>query len=101
AAVLMTLEEGNVRNSSNLAFDVPLYMGLFVIFAFILLRIGLIPAVVALFVLNISGLAPISGDFGAWYNWVTVVLLGLVAGIAIFGFWRSQSAPARESTAPI
>src|SRR5579884_213842 len=101
AAVLMTLEEGNVRNSSNLAFDIPLYMGLFVIFAFILLRIGLIPAVVALFVLNISGLAPISGDFGAWYNWVTVVLLGLVAGIAIFGFWRSQSAPARESTAPI
>ncbi len=92
AAVLLTLQEGGIRNSTHLYVDVPMYLGIYSAFGFALLRMGLVTTILGVFVVNVIGGLPVSADFSAWYNPVTVVELLLIAAIAIYGFWRSQSA---------
>jgi serine/threonine-protein kinase len=94
ASVLMTFVEGSVRNSDNLAVDVPLYFSLYVAFAFMLLRAGLLPFVVSIFVLNTFSDTPVSGSFGAWFNWIAAVQISILAVLAIYAFIRSQASMA-------
>jgi predicted Ser/Thr protein kinase len=91
AAILLTLADGGVRNSTHPWIDLPVYIAVYFSFGFALLRMGLVPTILGIFVVNIMGSVPVSGDFSAWYNPVTFVELALVAAIAIYGFWRSQS----------
>ena len=98
ASVLLTFVEGGVRNSTNLAVDVPMFIALYIAFSVMLIRVGLIPAIVAIFVLNTVGDVPASADFGAWFNWISVVQIALVGSIAAFAFHRSQaSGPVRNA----
>jgi predicted Ser/Thr protein kinase len=92
AAILLTLQEGELRSSLHPYLDYPLYLGIYAIFGFALLRMGLVPTIIGIFVVNLMSSIPVSGDFSAWYNPVTFVELAMVAAIAIYGFWRSQSA---------
>jgi predicted Ser/Thr protein kinase len=94
AAIILTIQEGSVRSSTHPYVDVPLYLGIYFAFGFALLRMGLVPTIVGVFVVNVIAGMPVSGDFSAWYNPVTFVELALVATIALYGFWRSQSASA-------
>ncbi|HYP06867.1 MAG TPA: serine/threonine-protein kinase [Bryobacteraceae bacterium] len=91
SALLMTFVEGSVRNSQNLALDVPLYVSLYVAFMFMLIRAGQLPAIVAILVLNTFGDMPISGSFNAWFNWILALQMTLIAGLAIYAFVRSQA----------
>ena len=92
ASILLTLQEGDLRNSTHPYLDYPIYLGVYAIFGFALLRMGLVPTIIGIFVVNVISSSPVSGDFSAWYNPVTFVELAMVAGIAIYGFWRSQIA---------
>ncbi len=90
ASILFSLQEGSIRESTNLALDAPIYLAVYMTFCYVLLRMGLVPAIVSLFVLNISANIPVSADFGAWYNWEAVLIVAMMIGIAVYGFWRSQ-----------
>ena len=91
ASILFALQEDSIRHSTNLAMDAPIYLAVYMAFCYVLLRMGLVPAIVSIFVLNTSGSIPVSTEFGAWYNWEAVFIAALVIGIAAYGFWRSQT----------
>jgi serine/threonine protein kinase len=93
-ALVLSLQEGNLRHSSHMALDLPFYVALFAALAFALLRMGLVPAILATFIANLIDKVPVSSSFSAWYNPEAVFLLLTCASIAVFGFWRSQSDPA-------
>jgi predicted Ser/Thr protein kinase len=92
AAILLTLQEGELRNSTHPYLNYPIYLAIYAIFGLALLRMGLVPTIIGIFVVNLMSGIPVSGDFAAWYNPVTFLELAMVAAIAIYGFWRSQSA---------
>jgi hypothetical protein len=91
AALLMTFQEGGFRQSPNLYLDFPIYIGTYSALGFALLRMGMVPAIVAIFTINLIGNMPISAEFSSWYNPLTVIPLTVVAAITIYGFWRSQT----------
>jgi hypothetical protein len=100
ASLLMTFVEGNVRTSDMLHIDAPIYFSFYLLYMVILLRLGLMPSIFAIFVLNTIGDIPVGGEYRNWYNWMALVQLSLVAAIAVYGFYRSQqrSTPLRHST---
>jgi hypothetical protein len=97
AAFVLTLQAGSLRDSTNVALDVSLFMTIHTVFAFVLLRMGLIPAIVAIFTINMFGNIPAAAEWTAWYNPTAVLLIALLLSMPLYGFWRSQtrSAPAR------
>jgi serine/threonine-protein kinase len=91
AALLLTLAEGNVRNSTNLTVDMPLFLALYFALIFGLFRMGLVTMVVALYCVNTAGRIAAGPEFTSWYNYIAVVQVAAIAAVAIYGFWRSQS----------
>jgi serine/threonine-protein kinase len=94
ASVVLVFGEGGLRNSTNLAIDLPLYfLVYFITLMFGLMRMGLLPVVIALFALNVSGRVSFGQEFSSWQNPFAVMHLLVVASVAVFAFWRSQSRP--------
>ncbi len=93
AAILLTFQEGSVRESQSLSFDLPLYVAAYFVLSFILLRMGLVPAIVCIFAIQTAEHTQASSDLTAWYNPTMAVQLAMLTGIALYGFWRSQSRP--------
>jgi serine/threonine-protein kinase len=91
AALILMLAEGNVRNSPNLAIDIPLFLLLYFALTYSLLRTGLVTMVVALYCVNTASRVVVGPEFTSWYNYVAVVQVAAIAAVAIYGFWRSQS----------
>jgi serine/threonine-protein kinase len=91
AAILLVGQEGMIRTSQNLVLDAGLLLSVHLLFAFVLLRMGLVPAITALFTLNTFARIPISADWSAWYNPAAAVVIGVLLAIPIYGFWRSQA----------
>jgi serine/threonine-protein kinase len=89
ASLLVALQEGTVRNSSNLVVDLTVYMLVIGAFAFLLLRWGVVPSIVGLLVINAVYI-----DFGptytSWVNSVAVVQMLLLLSLAGFAGWASQ-----------
>ncbi len=96
SGVLLTVQQG-LLNSSNLALDLTLYIIVFAAFSLILLRMGLVPAIFGIILLNALGGAPVGADAGAWYMPVSVMIFLALASLAIYAFWRSQTRIAGES----
>jgi len=96
AALILGLREGLGRSSQSLALDAALIVLVYAVLAFVLLRLGLVPAMLGIFVINMSGSIPIASSFGSWMNPVAVTVLLLIAAIALYGFWRSESAASRR-----
>jgi serine/threonine-protein kinase len=99
AAVLLSFQEGTIRTSTHLMLDLPLFLIVYGIFFFVLLRMGLVPMYTGIFVINVISAIPVSADFASWYNPAAVVLIAIVCAIAIYGFVRSQSRASEESVA--
>ncbi len=93
ASLVLTLQEGAVRQSTSLSFDILLYVAIFALVAFMLLRMGMVPSIAAVIFVNAAGRVQTAPDFLNWINAVAVVQTLILAAIALFGFWRSQSCP--------
>jgi serine/threonine-protein kinase len=91
AALVLMLAEGNVRNSPNLAVDIPLFLLLYFALTYSLLRMGLVTMVVALYCVNTASRIVAGPEFTSWYNYIAVVQVAAIGAVAIFGFWRSQT----------
>ncbi len=91
SAVLMTLVSGSLQNSPHPFIDVPINLALWAIFSFVLLRMGLVPTMVTVFVINALGASWVGSEFSAWYNYAPVLYLSLIGALAVYAFLRSQA----------
>ena len=57
-----------------------------VVFVLLIVRVGLLAAVVAFYVSGLFIFFPVTGNFRAWYAGAGVTALLLLAAIALFGF---------------
>jgi hypothetical protein len=88
AAALFTLAQPEVRGPGWWSIGL-LYCVVIAALIVVLLRVGLVATIAALFYANsINGLV-IGTDWSAWYVAPSVASLLLFVGIAIFAFWRS------------
>ena len=97
AGILLSFNEGTIRTSTHLALDLPLMLAVYGAFLFVLLRMGLVPMYIGIFVVNVMAAVPVSSDFAAWYNPAAAALIAIVCGTAIFAFVRSQAPAAADS----
>jgi len=98
AAALLTLQQGALTDSTTFGMDIALYVFIFAVFAFILLRMGLVPAIAGIVFINMASRIATAPDFLNWINGPAITQLLLLIGIALFGFWRSQVKPQAELT---
>ncbi len=71
---------------------VPIFFVLFTILIFVLLRVGLVAAMAAIFFLNSCSSIIVGSDWTSWYAPYGLATLALLLGIALFAFWRSLGA---------
>jgi predicted Ser/Thr protein kinase len=89
AAVVFTMLEGEVTHSSEWQLVVPIYIVVYALLIFVLLRFGLVATVAAIVFANSTGAITIGADWRAWYVPSGLATMLLLFGIAVFAFWRS------------
>jgi len=66
-----------------------LYCGAFTVLIFVLLRVGLVATISAMFFLSAFDGMALGGDWRAWFVPASLATLLLLIGISVFAFWRS------------
>jgi serine/threonine-protein kinase len=102
AALLFTLQEGEVSTSHEGLLVGAVYVGVYAALIFLLLRFGLVATIVAVFFANGANLMVLGGNWQAWYTASSLATFAAFAGIAAFAFWRSlgnQSLVSTDETA--
>ncbi len=89
AAVLFTMFEGEVVNDPDWKAAAAIYVVLFTVLIFALLRYGLLVTISAVYFINSFGAITLGPDGKAWFAPAGLATLLLLLGIAIFAFWRS------------
>jgi len=89
AALLLVLSSGNVFTSPNWKLDAAISIGVYSVLVFVLLRLGLVATIAAVFFLDSFNLISLGADWKAWYAPAGLATFLLLLGIAIFAFWRS------------
>jgi len=89
SAVIFTMQEGGVVNNPDWKMAAAVYILLFTLLSFGLIRFGLVTTISAVFFFNGFGAITLGDDWKAWYAPSGLATLLLLLGIAIFAFWRS------------
>jgi hypothetical protein len=88
AAILFTLAEGEVAGPSWWVIAL-LYGAAFTALIIVLLRVGLVATIAAVYFIGaVNGMA-LGMDWSAWYVPASLATLLLLLGISVFAFWRS------------
>lgn len=89
ATILLCATNADLYRSTNLPVDLGAYALVGFIIMFGIVRFGMLTTIVAVLVTNVIGQTTTASDPMLWFMpWAYATLL-LVAGIALFGFWRS------------
>jgi serine/threonine-protein kinase len=88
-ALIFTITEGDVANSSNVTFTVALFIAIYAILAFVLMRIGLVATIAAIFFINCFSAIWLGGDWTAWYAPYGIAAIVIALSIALVAFWKS------------
>jgi hypothetical protein len=86
---VFTMTEGDVINSDNWQLMAVIFILVYAILAYILMRFGLIPSISALFFANQFSNLWIDPAWKAWYAPVGIASMAVMLGIAGVAFWRS------------
>ena len=89
AAVFFTLLEGEVINSPQWQLVGAIYVVIYAVLIFVLLRYGLVATIAGIVFVNEFINITIGADWRAWYVPSGLATLLLLLGIALFAFWRS------------
>jgi hypothetical protein len=89
AAMLITTQEGGVVNSPNWKASAAIYVVVFAVLIFALLRFGPVATITLLFFVNSFNAITLGADWKAWFAPAGLATLLLLLGIAMFAFWRS------------
>ena len=86
AAALFTLGQGDVLHSKEWVVMLLLYVALYSVLAFVLLRCGLVATIVAVFFADSGNAVLIGWDWNTWYAPYGIASLCLLIGIAVWAF---------------
>ena len=89
AALVVCLTSGDLASSKNLLVDGSVYLLVSLGIVFALVRFGLLTTIMAVAAANALGRMANVTDLTAWFMPYTVATLLMLAGLAIYGFWRS------------
>ena len=89
AALLLILANGGVFSSPDWKVALAIYFGIYSVLVFVLLRLGLVATMAAVFFIDSSNLITLGADWKTWYAPAGLATFILLLGIAIFAFWRS------------
>ena len=95
AAIFFTFINGNALTSSNWQAKIAVYLFIFAVLLLVLLRYGLVTIIVACFFIDTFEDIGVGADWKTWYAPAGLATVALLAGIAVYGFWRSLGS--RES----
>jgi len=90
AAVILTLREDRLSTSQMPVVDGVIYVGVFMVVFYSIIRYGLVSAAILLLTINTLSGASLSADFNTWYAPGGIATAVLIGGLAVFGFWRSM-----------
>ncbi len=89
ASVLFTFSEGQILSNPEWMKMAVIYVSLYAVIMFVLLRVGLVTTISMIFFLNATGRIALGSDFKAWwapYGFATILLLIVIAS---YSLWRS------------
>ena len=89
AALLLTFANGGTFTSSNWKLSAAISIGVYSVLVFVLLRLGLVATMAAVFFIDSFNLITLGADWKTWYAPAGLATFLLLLGIAIFAFWRS------------
>jgi hypothetical protein len=98
AALLLMLSNGSTF-SSDWKVAVAIYIGVYSVLVFVLLRLGLVTTIAAVFYIDTMNQITLGTDWKTWYAPAGLATFLLLLGIAVFAFWRSLGT--RELFGPI
>jgi predicted Ser/Thr protein kinase len=89
AALLLLLSNGGIFGSPDWKVKLAIFLGMYSVLTFVLLRVGLVATMATVFFIDASNLITLGSDWKAWYAPLGLATFLLLLGIAIFAFWRS------------
>jgi uncharacterized membrane protein len=89
AALLLIVSNGGIFTSSNWKVSAAIYIGMYSVLVFVLLRLGLVATMAAVFFIDATNLIALGTDWKTWYAPAGLATFLLLLGIAVFAFWRS------------
>jgi len=89
AALLLVLSSGNVFTSPNWKLQALISISIYSVLVFVLLRLGLVSTMAAVFFIDSFNLISLGADWKTWYAPFGLATCLLLLGIALFAFWRS------------
>jgi predicted Ser/Thr protein kinase len=89
ASLLFTLMQGGIAGSADWVVLTILYVAVYGTLIILLLRWGLISAIVTIFFVNSFNNIPLGADWKTWYTPYGLATFLMLLGIACFAFWRS------------
>jgi serine/threonine-protein kinase len=85
-----TLESDNLsRHGPDLLITIGLYLAVYTVVAYVLMRLGLVASIVLIFFVNSFNGLWLGSDWTTWYASNGIATAALLIGIAVFAFWRS------------
>jgi len=88
-AALLLLFASGLFSSPDWKVFLAIYIGMYSVLVFVLLRLGLVATMAAVFFIDSSNLITLGADWKTWYAPAGLASFALLLGIAIFAFWRS------------
>jgi hypothetical protein len=89
AALFFTFSNSVKFTESDWAVKTAIYLFIFAILLMVLLRYGLVTIIVACFFIDTFDSIGLGGDWKTWYAPAGLATVALLAGIAVYAFWRS------------
>ncbi|HTQ55347.1 MAG TPA: protein kinase [Bryobacteraceae bacterium] len=89
AALLLIFANGGIFSSTNWKVAAIIYLVMYTVLAFVLLRLGLVATIAATFFIDGTNMITLGADWKTWYAPAGIASFVLLLGIAVFAFWRS------------
>jgi uncharacterized membrane protein len=90
AALLLSLINSSVFTAPDWKLEIGIYVGVYSVLIFVLLRLGLVVSMAAVFFIDTIGTITLGTDWKTWYAPSGLATLVLLLSVAVFAFWRSQ-----------
>ena len=88
-SVLYTMSESDVINSADWLITGVVFVILYMILIYLLLRLGLVAIIATVFFISGFNDITLGTDWTTWYAPFGLATVFLLLGLAVFGFWRS------------
>jgi serine/threonine-protein kinase len=89
AALLLLFANGGIFASSDWKVAAIVYIVMYSVLTFVLLRLGLVATMAAVFFIDSTNLITLGANWKTWYAPAGLASFVLLLGIAAFAFWRS------------